>query len=378
MDTSARASWRTTTRHSRPKSKGRRSHTLAKAHGDDDIVIVEDLDISGAKVEERTVYMRMKRAIEYGDATAGNAYDLSRLHRNTKEALSFFELADTHNVPVRMVEGNIDTSGPTGEFVLTVLAAMHQWTSKATKLKIKASFGAKRAKGESPGGRCYGEVRTIKMQDGTTRTVGADDDPQAVVEAYRSTRSFFRAARILSDANVPTRNGKAKGWSPSAVRAVVARLEPDLIIETRVEDRPIQGGRATKRASRFGRVLRCSVCDAHLTPSVDPRTGATRYFCHAYIAAGHGRKTVMESAIIRAIRPAMEQTAIRMKRVTKGADEVIDVDALAEKRERYIEMYGEGLINEGAARRGAPRGRGWPLTRRVGPARPPLHAPARA
>jgi DNA invertase Pin-like site-specific DNA recombinase len=90
---------------------------LAKAHGDGDIVIVEDLDISGAKVEQRHGYMRMVEAIESGEATAVYAYDLSRLHRNTEEALRFFRIAREHGVTVRLVEGNIDTSGPTGELV---------------------------------------------------------------------------------------------------------------------------------------------------------------------------------------------------------------------------------------------------------------------
>ena len=186
------------------------------------------------------------------------------------------------------------------------------------------------------------------MADKTTRTVGEGDDVAAVIGAYRETRSFFRAAERLNAARVPTRNAKSKGWSPSAVRSVVGHHEPDLIRETRIEDRPIRGGRATKRAARFARVLRCSVCDAHLTPSVDTRTGATRYYCHAYTAKGHARKTVMESAIIRAIVPAMEETAIRMTRITKGADggEVIDTDALNAKRERFIEMYGEGLVSK--------------------------------
>jgi len=311
-----------------------RIRALAASRGDTDLVVLSDLGISGAKVEERPDYMRLVAAIESGEASAVYAYDLSRLHRNTAEALRFFGLADKHGVPVRLVAESIDTSGPTGELMLTVLAAMNAWTSKVTSAKIKATFAKKRANGETLGGRPYG------TRDG--------EDAAAVVDAYRAERSFFRAARALSDAGVPTRNAKsiAKGWSPSAVRAIVTRLAPDLIIETRVEDRPIQGGRATNRPSRFGRVLRCSVCDATLTPSVDSRTGATRYFCHAYIAAGHGRKTVMETAIIRAILPAMEETAIRMKRVTKGTDEVIDVDALQARRERFIEMYGEGLITK--------------------------------
>lgn len=332
-----------------PQVQAERIRALAASRGDHDLIILEnDLDVSGMKVAERADYMRLVAAIESGEATAVYAFDLSRLHRNTKEALRFFELAEAHGVPVRMVEGNIDTSGPTGRLILTVLSGMNEWTSGITSVKIKATMAMKRANGEALGGRRYGEVRTITMADKTTRTVGVGEDVETVITAYRETRSFFRAAERLNAAGLPTRNGKSKGWSPSAVRSIVGYHQPDLIIETRVEDRPIRGGRTTKRAARFARILRCSVCDAYLTPSVDTRTGATRYYCHAYTAKGHARKTVMESAIIRAIVPAMEETAIRMKHITKGADgaAVIDVDALNAKRERFIEMYGEGLISK--------------------------------
>ncbi len=315
-----------------PLVQEERIRALAASRGDTDLVILSDLGISGAKVEERPDYMRLVAAIESGEASAVYAYDLSRLHRNTAEALRFFKLAEDRNVPVRLVAESIDTSGPTGELMLTILAAMNAWTSRVTSVKIKASLARKRANGETLGGRPYG------TRDG--------EDATAVVDAYRAERSLFRAARRLNEAGIPTRNGKSRGWSPSAVRAIVQRLEPDLLIETRAEDRPVRGGRAMKRASRFGRILRCSVCGSLLTPSYDPRADATRYYCHAYANVQHGRKAVMESAIIRAILPAMEETAIRMKHVTKGTDEVIDVDALMAKRERFIEMYGEGLITK--------------------------------
>ncbi len=317
-----------------PTVQEERIRALAASRGDDELVVLSDLGISGANVEERPDYMRLVAAIESGEATAVYAYDLSRLHRNTKEALRFFELADEHRVPVRLVAESIDTTGPTGQLMLEILSAMNAWTSRVTSVKIKASLARKRANGEPVGGRPFGS------RDG--------EDANAVVEAYRAQRSLFRAARQLNAAKVPTRNGKSRGWSPSAVRAVVSRIEPDLLVETRVADRPVRGGRATKRQSRFGRVLRCSECGAYLTPSYDPRADAWRYYCHAYANVPHGRKAVTESAITRAVAPAIEQTALRMKRVTKAADggEVIDTDALVARRERYVEMYGEGLVTK--------------------------------
>lgn len=311
---------------------------LAKPREDKEgeLVVIEDLNVSGGKAMiDRPGFAEIVEAIEDGSCTAVYAYDLSRLFRNLKEQTAFFEMTIARGIPVRLVSGDVgEVSGATGKLMLDVLGAMNEWQRTNTSEKIIASLKRReRETGKRNGGRPYG------TRDG--------EDAQAVVEAYRTERSLFRAARRLNAAKVPTRNGKSRGWSPSAVRAVVHRLEPDLLIETRVADRPVRGGRATKRTARFLRVLRCSECGSYLTPSYDPRADAWRYYCHAYANTPHGRKAVTESAIIRAVAPAIEQTALRMKRITKASDggEVIDTDALTAKRERAIESHLSGYIN---------------------------------
>lgn len=314
--------------------------------------VLEELDISGRKGrDQRPRWNEILTAIESGDATHVFAYSLSRFTRSLKDLAAFKDLCTERGVTFATMKENVDTSTAMGSAMLSMIGVINELESELASERQKDKVKADRAAGKyRGGGRKYGEIRDviINRETGETRMVGADDDPQAVIAAYRETRSFFRAAERLNAAGLPTRNAKSKGWSPSAVRSIVGHHAPDLIRETRIEDRPIRGGRTIKRAARFARVLRCSVCDAYLTPSVDTRTGATRYYCHAYTAKGHARKTVMESAIIRAIVPAMEETAIRMKRITKGAHggAVIDVDALNAKRERFIDMYGEGLISK--------------------------------
>ena len=295
--------------------------------------------------------MRLIEAITNGDATAVFAYDMSRLHRNAGESDRFWKLVAEKEVKVYLTDMIVDPSPATGRMIIGMIAQMNAWLSEVTSEKIRATMAMKRADGDKLGGRLYGEVRTItSIVNGVevTRTVGIGEDPLAVVEAYRSTRSFLRATKVLDAAKVPTRNGASRGWSPSAVKAIVGRLAPDLIVETRVEDRPIRGSRATAQVARFGRVLRCSVDGALLTPSYDGKSDTWRYYCHGSHRVGHGRKGVTESSIARAIMPAIESTTIRMRRAVKddGAAVAIDTDALAAKRERFIEMYGEGLVTK--------------------------------
>jgi DNA invertase Pin-like site-specific DNA recombinase len=295
-----------------PQVQEERCRALASAHGDDDPTVLRDIGISGAKVEKRPSYMELLHAVESGDATAVYAYDLSRLHRNTKEALRFFELCRDRNVAVRLVADSIDTSNASGRLMLTVLAAMNAWTSEVTSEKIKASLARREQEtGKRNGGKFY-------------------PHPEIVVAAFRQTGSLTRAARKLAEDGVPTRNGKSRAWSATAVRSIVRRSAPELIVPG--ENR----GRPTSRPFRFARLLRCSECGGRMTPSYDRRQDYVSYYCQTANVTPHGRKRVPESALVAAIQPEAERWIARSHRVRPdGATRATaDLDAL----ERQVEQ----------------------------------------
>lgn len=318
-----------------PQVQRERILALAKAHGDDDLTVIEDLDVSGAKIEERVGYVRLVDAIQSGDAHAVYAFDLSRLHRNTREALRFFELAEEHHVTVTLVEGNIDTRGPTGTLILTVLSAMNAWTSQMLSAKIKASLALKRRSGWRDGGHVYGTHN--------------GEDPAAVVAAVRATESRGAAARLLNLQHVPTRNAKSRGWSPSAVKSIVRRVAPELLTDP--ANSPAKGSRAGERPYRLARLLRCGTCDALLTPATDRSHvgGAVRYYCHTARTRPHARTMVSEAALLPVVaaEAALFDYARNPRRYRKGVvGDTEKLDALEAKRARWIEQYGEGLIDK--------------------------------
>lgn len=314
-----------------PQVQEDRCRALATAHGDLDLVVLSDLNVSGAKVEERHEYVRLVAAIESGEASAVYAYDLSRLHRNVPEALRFFELADKHRVPVRLVGDSVDTSTATGRMVLTILAAVNAMISQQTSEKIKASLAAKRRTGWAPGGHAYG------TRDG--------EDVAAVIDAYKSTESLFKAARVLNADGVPTRNPNAKGWSPTSVKSVIRRNAPDLLKD------PLNTGaersRGGIRKHRFARLLRCSLDGSLLTGSVD--RGVVRYVCHGAYTTPHGRTQIKEAILLDAIASETDRAlpAIRRLRTGTAADDAA-LTALDAERSRMNTMYRKGRIEEAA------------------------------
>jgi DNA invertase Pin-like site-specific DNA recombinase len=326
-----------------------RCRALAQSKGADDIRVIRDAGISGAKVEARPGYMDLLRGIEAGEVQSVYAYDMSRLHRNTKEALRFYEMTEARGVAVCLVTESIDTSTAMGRMMMTVLAAVNAMISQVSSEKIRASLDLKREQGWRAGGRLYGEIRSIEEKDGngvvSTRIVGQDEDTAAVVQALRETGSYRRAAVRLNKAGVPTRNKKSRGWTGTAVQDIVTRVDPDLINDMRASGPAIRGSSAAPRSHRLARLLRCSVCAALLVPSYDRQRNQTRYYCQHYGVPGHARNAVTEAAVMPAVIAAVARTQIPGRRVNKGANgPVVDVTALAAKRERYAEMYGTGDI----------------------------------
>lgn len=82
-----------------------------------------DEAVSG-RSDRRPGFDRLRNAIGAGEISAVYAVKLDRLGRSARGILEFFELAESHNVRVVLVDQQIDTSTPVGRLVRTVLAAM--------------------------------------------------------------------------------------------------------------------------------------------------------------------------------------------------------------------------------------------------------------
>ena len=313
-----------------PEVQEERIRALAAAHGDDDVRIVLDLDVSGAKVEERRGYMELVAAIESGEAHAVYAYDLSRLHRNLAEATRFFDLARERDVPVRLVADSIDTASASGRLMLNVLGAMNQWTSEVTSEKIKASLRRR-------------EETTDKRNGGRLFGSRPSESVQAVIDAFKEGGSYTSAARLLNERGTPTRN-EGSVWHATSVKEILSRVAPDMLAPSAG-----RGSKAGPRSARFARLLRCGECGSLMTPSYDRRHDYMRYYCHAGSVTPHGRKTVPEAALLPAFEEEMSRAKLIVKRLQRGdpRDEEKRAD-IEKRRERLSRQHEVGLLDDAA------------------------------
>src|SRR5689334_15716864 len=76
---------------------------LAAANGDDDVIILSDLDVSGRKGRTaRPGWNELLRTVEDGEAHAVYAYSLSRFARSVAQLADFFELCERKAVRVKV------------------------------------------------------------------------------------------------------------------------------------------------------------------------------------------------------------------------------------------------------------------------------------
>jgi hypothetical protein len=268
------------------------------------------------------------------------SYSLSRLGRSTSELARLFDLCAVHKVPVRLVVDSVDTSTASGRLLANVLASVAQFEAEVARERILASYATRRERaiknGEDP-------IEAVRSSPRYGDREG--DNPNAVIEAYRQTGSFTRAARLLNEQGVPTRDGKK--WWASSVGVVMSRLDPE--VGSRQPTRGVKV--ASSEGFALARLLKCGTCGHMLTGSrlPDGQGGRrVRYACRFAEGVGHERVTISEHLIL----PAIEAEAALYRNPDEldggvGAEE--RRERLAARRESVLRTLWDGKVERGVA-----------------------------
>ncbi|MFN8520529.1 MAG: recombinase family protein [Chloroflexota bacterium] len=336
-----------------PETQDREVRELAARHGDviapDDVLA--DWDVSGrAKYTKKRVnYRRLVEAIERGEAGAVYSYSLARLGRSVPELSRLFDLCAERKVPIRLVVDSVDTSTASGRLLANVLASVAQFEAEVAGERLSSMYATKRAKAIELGedvveavrsSRRYGEHRTVFDRDGTEVHLGEGEDDAYVLQVFRETGSYTRAARRLNDEKVKVRSDvEGKKWWASSVGVVVERLDPTLAT-------PGSGrGRPARQDFKLAKLLRCPQDGAMLTGSRIPdKKGKvwTRYSCRHAESVRHPRVSVGEHLIMDAI----EAEAALYRDPDEQAEGAVAAQrqALLDRRRRVVESRLDGII----------------------------------
>jgi len=119
--------------------------------------------VSGARREGRTELQTIIDFLRPGDQVV--VVRLDRLGRDTRDVLNIVHELKQKGASLKVLSPAIDTCGPTGEIILTVLGMVAQMERQFIKERQKTGIEAAKAKGIYKGGKAkidLGEVERMK------------------------------------------------------------------------------------------------------------------------------------------------------------------------------------------------------------------------
>lgn len=126
--------------------------------------VIRSEKISGATRDGRTELQTVLDFLRPGDVVT--VVRLDRLGRDTRDVLNIVHEIESKGASLRVLSPAIDTSGPTGKIVLTVLGMVAQMERQFIRDRQKAGIEAAKAKGVYRGGKAKIDLEAVKRMQG--------------------------------------------------------------------------------------------------------------------------------------------------------------------------------------------------------------------
>lgn len=122
----------------------------------EDMMIAQQLDtvyvekVSG-KDRNRPKLQKMLESVQAGDVVVIES--ISRLSRSTRDFLNILAELEAKDVSIISLKENLDTTTPTGRFMVNIFASLSQLEREQILLRQKEGIAAQKARGIYKGGR---------------------------------------------------------------------------------------------------------------------------------------------------------------------------------------------------------------------------------
>ena len=192
---------------------------MATVKNGDIIGIYDDAGVSGTKGEhKRPELARLMKDIRQGALDMVIFAALDRLGRNTRIILDLVEKMADEGVEIVSCKESLDTSTPTGKFVLTMFAALAQLDRDNI---VKRTTDGRDARGKQDGEKGGNmPLGYFRIDQGVVVEPRQAALVRRIVLLRSTPSSMGDIAAVLNSEGVPTPRG-AKSWYPSTVRQVL-------------------------------------------------------------------------------------------------------------------------------------------------------------
>lgn len=180
------------------------------------VEIYRDAGVS-AKNTNRPEFNRMLEDIERGKIDVILCTKLDRLFRNTRDFLNTTDEFEKKNIKFVCLEGNIDTSTPTGRVFSTIRAAFAQFERETTADRVRDVMRSRAEDGKWNGGVSpygyYSEDKKLKVNAEEAMVI------KDIYILYLENRSIRHVVHYFNTSGIKTRKNEL--WSPTSIRRIL-------------------------------------------------------------------------------------------------------------------------------------------------------------
>lgn len=258
-----------------------RSRLAKHAHGSPEWYV--DESVSGSKVPfaERPAGARLLADLERGDRVLVTKID--RAARNVRDLLDLVERIEAAGASIVFVDQSIDTAGPMGRFLLTLLGAIAELEAGIIAERRRESLAAFREEGRHAVGRAPYGLRSVPNPNGRGLVLRPDPvegpilrDAVERILGGEAQRTFAPVVGMGEPAfGRLLRNERLAGILGHGPEGL--RLDPEQALFSLVEWRRLQEHLArpargwTPRTEGYGPAFACGVCGDRLYLNVSKR-----------------------------------------------------------------------------------------------------------
>lgn len=186
------------------------------------VTIYSDEGISGTKASRPGLDAALAHAEREGVTLIVPA--LSRIARSTRIALATIDRLDAAGAPLISCSEQIDTAGPCGRMITTMLAAVAQLERDMIAERTAAALATIRAAGRKTGGR-FAPFGFDADDDGTlVANAGEQATLAKIVAMHREGLSLRAIGAALEADGIRTKSGGTR-WNAKTVASAIANAE---------------------------------------------------------------------------------------------------------------------------------------------------------
>jgi DNA invertase Pin-like site-specific DNA recombinase len=320
--------------------------TVAQRNGTDPATLLwyDDWGRSGSEHAKRPAQERLLADVRAGRIAVIYARSLDRLMRSTQRLRDLWtECGKTGTRIVTQREGDvsadkIEANPSAWMFVQSIMSAA-EYESRVGRVRARASVATKKREGTPTGQVPYGKM--------------PGEDVNLILDAFKEAGSFLGTAKRLNAAGIPPR--RARKWDTHTVAGILR--------DNGAAPPPGPSSRGVRATAPhiFTGLLRCDFDNDVLTsmprggPGSRQRNPSVAYYCRdghrdtthprPYVIA-EGKVLAWAKMFLADFTTLYGARVAAKLRAAEGDDTMARRAALVAKRNRWIEQYGEGLIDK--------------------------------